>query len=176
MNITILTHDKQWKGLAPTVKRAVEAALNVPSPLGGEGRDEGANLRFSPMEVTLTPALSPEGRGSVTIVLTNDAEIKTLNHTYRKKNKPTNVLSFPNGEVENGVRQLGDIILAYETIAAEAKAQEKPLKNHITHLAVHGVLHLLGFDHENEKDAGIMEACEITILARMGIANPYESA
>lgn len=148
MTITILTQDPCWKGLGPTVKRAAEAVL--------------ANRKIK--------------KSDVTVVLTNDAEIQQLNHQYRKKNKPTNVLSFPNGEVEAGVRQLGDIILAYETIAAEAGLQQKSLKHHLTHLTIHGVLHLLGFDHENEKDAGIMEAYEIMILARMGIANPYESA
>lgn len=146
--ITILTHDPRWKGFGPTVKRAVEAAL----------------------------AKQKMKKAAVTVVLTDDAEIQTLNRAYRKKNKPTNVLSFPNGEVEEGVRQLGDIVLAYDTILQEAKTQKKPLKHHLTHLAIHGTLHLLGFDHENDRDANIMEACEINILTRMGIANPYESA
>ena len=149
-DVTLLvhTHDARWKGCKPTVERAVKAVL--------------ADRRVR--------------RASLAVVLTDDGEVKTLNHTYRGKNKPTNVLSFPDGHVEDGVRQLGDIILAYETIVAEAQAQGKALKAHLTHLVIHGVLHVLGHDHEDEKDATIMEAHEIKILARMGIANPYETA
>ena len=110
----------------------------------------------------------------LTILLTNDAEIKTFNAQYRAKNKPTNVLSFPDGDVVDGVTQLGDIALAYETITREAAEQGKLLKHHISHLSVHGVLHLLGYDHEADRDAKAMETLEIAILARMGIANPYE--
>ncbi len=147
-NITILTHDPRWKGLSPTVKRAAEAALKA----------------------------RKVKKAAVTIVLSNDVEIQTLNRQYRAKNKPTNVLSFPDGEVVEGVTQLGDIILAYETIVREAGEQGKKFKSHLTHLTIHGVLHLLGFDHEVEAEAEIMERYEIAILGSMGIANPYESA
>ena len=146
--ITILTHDPRWKGLGPTVKRAAEAAL--------------VQQRIK--------------KAAVTIVLSDDAEVQILNRDYRQKNKPTNVLSFPNGEVDEGVRQLGDIILAYETIQREAAEQNKSVKDHLTHLTIHGVLHLLGYDHIEETEAETMEAIEIRILSRMGIANPYESA
>ena len=112
---------------------------------------------------------------AVTIALSNDAEVKTLNHRYRGKNKPTNVLSFPNGEEEEGVLQLGDIILAFETITAEAAEQKKTFKHHLPQLTIQGVLHLLGHDHEENAAARQMEAIEIKILKTMSIANPYET-
>lgn len=164
MTITILTHDTRWKGLGPTVKRAAEAAFVA---LQTNGWAPSFPLKGGAGECAPPVCL--------TILLTNDAEVKTLNAQYRGKNKATNVLSFPNGEMEEGVLQLGDIALAYETIAAEAAKQGKALKHHISHLAVHGTLHLLGFDHEADDEAEAMEASEIAILARMGIANPYES-
>ena len=147
-SITILTHDDRWRGLRPTVKRAVELVL----------------------------AVRRVKHAAVTVVLSDDAAVKELNRDYRAKNKPTNVLSFPDGDVVEGVMQLGDIILAYDTVVREATAQHKPLKHHLTHLTIHGVLHLLGFDHVDEQEAEAMEAIEIKILARMGIANPYEVA
>lgn len=167
MSIAILTHDPRWKGLAPTVKRAAEAALcYLSSP----------RARTSSTKKKLDPRLRGDDKYSVAILLTDDAEVQQLNHQYRKKNKPTNVLSFPNGSVEGGVIQLGDIAMAYDTLAREAAAQGKPLKHHLTHLTIHGVLHLLGYDHEAESEAEAMESLEIAILGGMGIANPYESA
>ncbi len=148
MMIILLTQDPHWKGLAPTVKRAAEAAL----------------------------VARKVKKATVNVLLSNDAEVQALNKQYRAKNKPTNVLSFPDGDVIDGVKQLGDIILAYEIIAREAKEQGKKIKDHVTHLTIHGVLHLLGYDHEIEAEAEIMEACEISILATIGVANPYESA
>lgn len=106
----------------------------------------------------------------VAIMLADDARVRGMNRDYRGKDKPTNVLSFPS-EDEG---YLGDIILAYETVAREAQEQGKTLKAHLTHLVVHGVLHLVGFDHEIEAEAEEMEAREVRILKRMGIGNPYE--
>ncbi len=105
----------------------------------------------------------------LTIVLTDDALIRELNKTYRGKNKPTNVLSFPSGEKQ----YLGDIILAFETIKREAAEQGKSFEHHAMHMLVHGTLHLLGYDHENESDAETMERLEIKILKKLGITNPY---
>lgn len=107
--------------------------------------------------------------GAVNVALMDDADMQALNHQFRGKNKPTNVLSFPSDEPG----ELGDIALALETIMAEASAQKKSLAAHLTHLVVHGALHLLGYDHEETADAEMMESIEIAILARMGIENPY---
>lgn len=115
-------------------------------------------------------AISPEHTGSLAIVLADDAMIQELNHTYRGKAKPTNVLSF-NGS--NG--ELGDIILAHETIAREAEEQGKIFLQHTAHLVVHGCLHLLDYDHETIRDARIMEARETEILSGLGFPNPYRS-
>ena len=116
-------------------------------------------------------ALVAFGQGEVVIQLSNDDEVQALNARFRGKDKPTNVLSFPDGE--DG--RLGDIILAYETIAREATEQHKRFKDHLAHLVVHGVLHLQGYDHETERDANRMEDKERMLLAAMGIADPYES-
>lgn len=120
----------------------------------------------------------------VTLLACNDARIKTLNADFRGKPQPTNVLSWPSeeraanpGEIPDppsGDRELGDIALAYDTCAAEASSGNKPLNDHVTHLVVHGVLHLLGYDHQNDSDADLMETMEIAILGKLGLSNPYD--
>lgn len=109
-----------------------------------------------------------KAKGEVAIVLADDAFIHTLNKQYRGKNKPTNVLSFPNDE-----EPLGDIVLAYDTVEREAIAQQKTFHDHAIHLIIHGILHLQGHDHESEKEAKTMEAQEVKILEKLGISNPY---
>jgi len=113
-------------------------------------------------------------RSVVTVVLTDNALIKKLNRKWRRRDKATNVLSFPAPIVRRPTpRFLGDIVIAYGTVAAEAKAQHKPLNHHLVHLAVHGFLHLLGYDHESDQDAERMERRERKVLVRLAIPDPY---
>jgi len=113
----------------------------------------------------------------VDVRLTDDAEQRRLNHRYRGKDAPTNVLSFSQGEPKtmhpDAPVLLGDVVLAFETVSREAAEQRKPLVNHLSHLVVHGVLHLLGCDHQNASDAAEMEMREIKILAGLGMPDPY---
>ena len=111
---------------------------------------------------------------SISIRLADDAEVHELNRQWRGKDKPTNVLSFPADETVDGVRLIGDLALCAPVIAREAAEQGKTTLAHHAHLTVHGVLHLLGYDHEDEAGAARMEALEIRILAGLGHANPYE--
>lgn len=111
------------------------------------------------------------------VVLTDDAAIRTLNHQWRGFDKATNVLSFPAPDTPSDatVQHLGDIVIAFETLAREASDEGKPFHHHLSHLAVHGFLHLLGYDHESERDAEVMEQLERTILAKLGVPDPYAS-
>jgi probable rRNA maturation factor len=100
-----------------------------------------------------------------------------LNGRWRGKEAPTNVLSFPafQGSLTQFPRYLGDIALAFETIEREAKAEGRPFEEHVAHLVVHGILHLLGHDHVSEAEAARMEALETSILASIGVADPYST-
>ena len=110
----------------------------------------------------------------LSVVLTDDASIRAINVQWRHKDEPTNVLSFPAPPAMPGApRLLGDIIIAHETTAREAKAEGKPFADHLGHLAVHGFLHLLGYDHESDADAEVMERLEREILAKLGVPDPY---
>lgn len=115
----------------------------------------------------------------VAVMLTDDAGIRTLNGNWRGIDKPTNVLSFPALQPEgawkpgDAPRMLGDIAIAYETMRREADEEHKPFDHHLSHLAVHGFLHLIGYDHEDDADAEEMEALETRILAHLGIPDPY---
>lgn len=109
--------------------------------------------------------------GDVVVLLTDNAAVRDLNARFRDKDKPTNVLSFP--APESAAPHLGDIVLAYGVCADEAVAQKKTLADHLSHLVVHGMLHLLGRDHEDDAEAEEMEAEEREILAGIGVADPY---
>jgi probable rRNA maturation factor len=110
----------------------------------------------------------------ISIVYADDALLKGLNRDFMGKNKPTNVLSFPNNdESEAGAIYLGDVVLAFETIKREAKSQGKTFKHHTMHLIVHGILHLIGYDHQTNAQAKKMEKLETMILADFGVKNPY---
>ncbi len=143
LTVDIQFRDARWKTLLTS--RDVREACNA----GFRTQDTGRRKK------------------EITIVLANDAFVRKLNHEFRGKDKPTNVLSFP------GEDHLGDIILARQTILREAKEQGKTARDHAVHLIVHGMLHVQGYDHESRKDAEKMEALEIKILKKLGISNPY---
>ena len=165
IDISILT--KRWttteKHIAALCRRSAKAALQV----GVAHLPKLRQLRAS------------SGVHEVSIVLASDARVRTLNRTYRGKDTPTNVLSFPSGDsaAQPMAKQepiiLGDVILAFETTRREAKLEQKAFRAHTAHLVVHGVLHLLGYDHLVERDAGKMERLEKLTLKGLGFPDPY---
>ncbi|WP_156962081.1 rRNA maturation RNase YbeY [Candidatus Paracaedibacter symbiosus] len=139
-----------------------------------------SQLVMSIIEIVLKKELISE-YVEVNVRLTDDATVQRLNKDFRGQDKPTNVLSF-SADIEDEFNiffadelcQLGDIALAYETIEREAETQKKLFRDHFIHLLIHGMLHLLGFDHITDEEAEEMEALEIEILDVLGIANPYQ--
>ncbi len=144
--IEVLLEEREWRRAAPDIAAQIRRAAGL--TLGRAGR-----------------AAVP-----LTVLLTNDERLRALNRTHRGKGKPTNVLSFP---TVPGSDYLGDIAIAFGVARQEAEAAGKPLAGHAVHLAVHGVLHLLGYDHANAREAEAMEALETEILAEIGIPDPY---
>lgn len=160
INIEINIAEKKWLKILPDVEEVVKKAIIV-------ALTEAGIAQF-------TQYLE------VSVLLTNDNFIQTLNRDYLEKDKATNVLSFPLEDFVAGKYQdlesniiLGDIIFALETIQKEAQEQNKEFTNHLAHLAIHGTLHLLGFDHEIDNEAETMEALEVDILRKLNIQNPY---
>jgi len=148
--------------------RAVFAAAPLPNPPPQAGERNQKN----------PPPQAGEGRvgAEVSIVLADDALLHELNAKWRGIDKPTNVLAFPaeGGETPPGApRLLGDVVIAFETVAREAEAQGKLLAHHLRHLIVHGLLHLLGWDHEDPAEAERMEAFEVAILQHFDVPDPY---
>jgi probable rRNA maturation factor len=109
----------------------------------------------------------------ISVTFCDDAEIQELNAEWRGKDKPTNVLSFPTPGPLSARPLLGDIVIAYETVAREAVEQEKSLRDHTAHMVIHGFLHLIGYDHETAAEAEIMEGLERRITSRLGLRDPY---
>ncbi len=138
---------RRWPKAVPTVRRAIATAAKAVS----------------------TP------RAGLAIVLGDDSAIRALNWQWRGLDAPTNVLSFPAaaGAAADGVIYLGDIVIACETVAREAQAEGKPVMHHLAHLAVHGFLHLIGYDHDTDRKARRMERLEAEILGTLRIPDPY---
>lgn len=125
--------------------------------------------------------VGPGRAAEIGVVLAGDAFVRRLNREHRRKDKPTNVLSFPIEDAHHAAPSgrppmLGDIVLAFGTVRREARAEGKPFADHAAHLLVHGTLHLLGFDHMTPREAAAMEAHEVRILAGLGVADPYRLA
>ena len=116
---------------------------------------------------------SGSGRATVTVRLVDEAESATLNKRYRGKKGPTNVLSFSYDTLAGAPGLNGDLVICAPLVAREAAQQNKPLRAHWAHLVVHGILHLRGYDHVQEKDAQTMEALEVRVLKRLGFPDPY---
>jgi probable rRNA maturation factor len=153
-----------WKHTCPDANRLARDAVRVALATG----------------VTTTGLASP-ARVELCVVLADDTEQQRLNSLFRGQDTPTNVLAFP--AWEPGMRSpsgapllLGDIVLAFETVAREAAEQDKPFADHLRHLIVHGVLHLLGYDHQTADAASIMESLETVILTKLGVPDPYQDA
>ncbi len=151
-------------------KARVALDIRVESDLWKKKRNIEDAARRAIIEAASAAACSP---CALAVLLTDDPSIRVINADWRGVDAPTNVLSFP-APPSNGRRPfLGDIVLAFETIAAEAGAEGKPFAHHFAHLCVHGFLHLLGYDHVRKKDAEVMETAERDILRRLRIPDPY---
>ncbi len=177
---------RKRRSTLPARRRATPPRIEivVASPRWNAKRSARAALRRAIAAAAAAVSLAD---GELAVVLTDDAAMRTLNRAWRSKDTPTNVLSFPaegNAPVRNlrtpGARQtrprprlLGDIVIAYETADREARAERKPFSHHLAHLAVHGFLHLAGYDHEADDEADVMERLESAILARLDVPDPY---
>jgi probable rRNA maturation factor len=152
---------------APTIDILVKSALWQPE-------DQATVERAIAAAGAIVGAECPD-HAETSVLLTDDNAIQELNRAWRGMDRPTNVLSFPAATAppNGGQLSLGDIVIAYETTAREAALENKPFAHHLAHLAVHGFLHLLGYDHESDETAETMEQLERVILARLDVPDPY---
>ena len=157
------------------VRRVRRASKSTRISLRVESPDwRGVDMALLRQAVRATLA-SAQRSGELTVLLTDDKSLLLLNKKFRGKPKPTNVLSFPSSpQPDDGY--LGDVAIAFGVTAKEAEAAHKTLSNHAAHLVVHGVLHLLGYDHEVAGEARTMESLEVIILKQLGIGDPYAPA
>jgi len=155
IDIDIAVPMRQWMDVLPDAEDLVRDAVAAAWRAGGG---------------------DPSAAVEVSVVLADDAAVRTLNRDHRGKDRPTNVLSFPIGSAGGAAvpMMLGDVVLACETVTAEAAAQGKSVADHLRHLVVHGVLHLAGHDHEDDAAAERMERLETRILADLGVGDPYQ--
>jgi probable rRNA maturation factor len=129
---------------------------------------------FVALAIEMADEVAGPAEGGIAVLVDGDERIRALNRLWRGIDKPTNVLSFSYPDAPAGAPQhVGDIAISYQTAAAEAAAEGKTFAHHMQHLAVHGFLHVLGYDHESDEDAEAMERLERTILARLGVPDPY---
>lgn len=166
--LNITEEDKRWNAAVPDISAVAEKVKNaVFAYVAGNTEDEILN---SGKKIT------------VNLCLSDDAHVHALNKEFRGMDRPTNVLSFANLDFDNfaaeselfGEIELGDIIIAFETMQREAELEKISLHDHFCHLLAHGLLHLLGFDHIEEDEAEYMESFEVAVLQNLGIANPYK--
>jgi probable rRNA maturation factor len=155
--------------------RGVEIDLALPCPSWRRALPAVGALARQSAEAALAQSRKRIGRAELSLVLADDATVRALNARWRGKDAPTNVLAFASDEPAAAGKPvlLGDIVLAFETVSAEAKTQGKSLGDHLRHLVIHGVLHLLGYGHDAAAPAKRMEALETRILASLGVADPY---
>jgi probable rRNA maturation factor len=162
-DVAISVEAGDWPPEAALRRLAKQAVGAVVAVIG----EAGGGRHASPL-----PSPPPQGGRELSVVFTDDAGVRRLNARYRGKDKATNVLSFP----QKSGPLLGDVILAAETIRREAALSAKPLEDHMAHLIIHGFLHLLGHDHEEDAEAEKMEQLERLALQRLGIPDPYATA
>jgi probable rRNA maturation factor len=151
---------------APAIDILVQSPLWSAQPLAEQTVREA---------IVAASAMISTKNGELSIVLTDDSSIRALNRQWRGIDKPTNVLSFPGLGIDDGPRMFGDIVIAYEALKRECEQDQREFLHHLAHLAVHGFLHLIGYDHETDAEADKMEGLESRIMTRLNLPDPYRA-